>query len=76
MSSNGGERERVIASEYTRQAPERVRHDAKIACCRSAQRIERFVVVAGPRRHDECPVRTDGGTERLDQPGRSTLDRP
>jgi hypothetical protein len=76
--SRSGRREgvAVVASQHTRQSPERVRYDSETRRRWSGEWVERFVVISGPGRHHHGAIGTQGTTESLDQAEGSTLDRP
>ena len=66
----------VIASQYTGQSPEHVRHDSEARRCWSGHRVEGSVVIPRPGRHHQSAVGSDGSTESPDQAERSALHRP
>lgn len=67
---------RVAAAHHPGQPPEGVRHDAEVRRRRCGRRIERLAIVSRPRGHGQRAIGTEGGTERLDQAERASLDRP
>ena len=67
---------RVVASQHAWEPPEGVRGDTQVRRGGRSLGVERFVIIARRRHHHQCAGWTDGGPQRLDQSGRSALDRP